>query len=247
MEERLHKLLARAGIASRRAAEQLIRDGRVRVNGAVVRSMGMKVDCSRDKVSFDGKPIDLEPHLYVLLNKPAGYVTTMADPQGRPTVAELVADLPQRLYPVGRLDLDTEGALLMTNDGALGNYILHPRYHVNKTYEALVRGEPSPDQLRSLATGVDIDGRRTSPAVIRVLERRKGHTLIEIIIHEGRKRQVRRMFQAISHRVVHLRRTAYGSLRLGSLPSGKYRVLSPNDVKKIFPEKIPFTIKNILA
>jgi 23S rRNA pseudouridine2605 synthase len=218
----------------------------VRVNGEVVRSMGVKVDVARDAVSFDGKPVALEQPLYVLLNKPAGYVTTMADPQGRPTVADLVVDLPQRLFPVGRLDLDTEGALLMTNDGELGNFILHPRYNVNKTYEALVRGEPSPDQLRSLQRGVELDGARTSPAVVRVLERRKDHTLLEIVIHEGKKRQVRRMFQAVNHRVVHLRRTAYGRLQLGALAPGTYRVLSPNDLKKIFPGKIPFTIKKIL-
>lgn len=248
MEERLHKILAQAGIASRRSAEQLIRDGRIWVNGEVVRAMGLKVDPERDTIAFDGKPIELaQPTVYVLLNKPAGYVTTMADPQGRPTVVDLVADLPQRLFPVGRLDLETEGALLMTNDGELGNFVLHPRYNVNKTYEALVTGTPAPERLRLLERGVEIDGVRTSPAAIRVLERRGGQTLIEIVIHEGKKRQVRKMFQAINHQVVHLRRTAYGSLRLGALPSGKYRLLSPNDLKRIFSGKIPFTIKNIPA
>lgn len=248
MEERLHKLLAQAGIASRRSAEQLIRDGRVRVNGEVVSAMGLKVDPTRDTITFDGKLIEFEPPtVYVLLNKPAGYVTTMSDPQKRPTVADLVADLPQRLFPVGRLDLETEGALLMTNDGELGNFVLHPRYNVNKTYEALVLGTPVPERLRLLELGVEIDGARTSPAAVRVLERRGKQTLIEIVIHEGKKRQVRKMFQAINHRVVQLRRTAYGNLRLGALPSGKYRFLSPNDLKKIFSGKIPFTIKNIPA
>ncbi len=248
MEERLHKILAQAGIASRRSAEQLIRDGRVRVNGEVVLAMGLKVDPKRDTIAFDGRPIELaQPTIYVLLNKPIGYVTTMADPQGRPTVADLVADLPHRLFPVGRLDLETEGALLMTNDGELGNFILHPRYNVNKTYEALVTGSPAPERLRLLERGLEIDGVRTSPAAIRVLERRGEQTLVELVIHEGKKRQVRKMFQAINHRVVHLRRTAYGSLRLGALPSGKYRFLSPNDLKKIFSGKIPFTIKNIPA
>ena len=248
MEERLHKLLAQAGIASRRSAEQLIRDGRVRVNGEVVSAMGLKVDPTRDTITFDGKLIEFEPPtVYVLLNKPAGYVTTMSDPQKRPTVADLVADLPQRLFPVGRLDLETEGALLMTNDGELGNFVLHPRYNVNKTYEALVLGTPGPERLRLLELGVEIDGARTSPAAVRVLERRGKQTLIEIVIHEGKKRQVRKMFQAINHRVVQLRRTAYGNLRLGALPSGKYRFLSPNDLKKIFSGKIPFTIKNIPA
>ena len=247
MLERLQKILARAGVASRRGAEELIRSGRVTVNGQVVQTMGLKIDPARDLVACNGQPIDFEQKIYVLVNKPAGYVTTLADPQGRPVVADLVADFPQRLLPVGRLDLDTEGALLMTNDGELGNFILHPRYEVNKTYEALVMGSPTREELRRLEMGVEIDGQRARPADIRILDRRGQRTLVEVVIHEGKKRQVRKMFQAINHRVIHLKRTAYGQLRLGRLAPGKYRILATDDLKKIFSGKIPFTIKNIPA
>jgi 23S rRNA pseudouridine2605 synthase len=245
MEERLQKILAKAGIASRRSAEQLIRDGRIRINGQVVMEMGCKADPSHDRITCDGKPIVFEEKSYVLLNKPAGYVTTLSDPQGRPVVSDLINGIPLRLFPVGRLDLDTEGALLMTNDGELGNAILHPRFEVKKTYEALVTGAPSLEKLRRLELGIEIDGGRTRPAIIRVLQQYKDQTLIEVIIHEGKKRQVRKMFQALNHRVLHLKRTAYGKLGLGTLPLGKFRVLAPDDLKKIFSGKIPFTIKNI--
>jgi 23S rRNA pseudouridine2605 synthase len=245
MEERLQKILAKAGIASRRSAEQLIRDGRIRINGQVVMEMGCKADPSHDRITCDGKPIVFEEKSYVLLNKPAGYVTTLSDPQGRPVVSDLINGIPLRLFPVGRLDLDTEGALLMTNDGELGNAILHPRFEVKKTYEALVTGAPSLEKLRRLELGIEIDGGRTRPAIIRVLKQYKDQTLIEVIIHEGKKRQVRKMFQALNHRVLHLKRTAYGKLGLGTLPLGKFRVLAPDDLKKIFSGKIPFTIKNI--
>jgi len=245
MEERLQKILAKAGIASRRSAERLIREGRIRINDQVVMEMGCKADPARDRITCDGKPIVFEEKVYVLLNKPAGYVTTLSDPQGRPVVADLLAAIPLRLFPVGRLDLDTEGALLMTNDGALANNILHPRFEVNKTYEALVAGSPSREKLQLLEQGIEIDGVKTRPASIRVLQRRPDRTLIEIIIHEGKKRQVRKMFQALNHRVLHLKRTAYGKLGLGALPLGKFRVLTPDDLKKIFSNKNPFTIKNI--
>ena len=247
MQERLQKILAQAGIASRRAAEQLILSGRITVNGQVIKTMGCKVDPVSDRISFDGNPINLEKKIYILLHKPAGYVTTLADPQRRHVVSELVADIPQRLFPVGRLDLDTEGALLMTNDGELGNQILHPRYEVKKTYEATVKGSPGAAKLRLLEQGIELDNGRTQPAAIKVISQTPDKSLIQIIIHEGKKRQVRKMFKAIGHDVLYLKRTAYGNLRLGSLPSGKYRVLSQNDLKKIFSGKIPFTIKNIPA
>ncbi|NLX19930.1 MAG: rRNA pseudouridine synthase [Desulfobulbus sp.] len=234
MEERLQKLLAKAGIASRRSAEQLIRDGRIQVNGQVVTNMGCKADPSRDCITFDGRQISSEQKMYILLNKPAGYVTTLSDPQKRPVVTDLVADIPFRLFPVGRLDIDTEGALLMTNDGALTNTILHPRFEIKKTYEALVSGIPSASALKHLSEGIEIDGVRTRPAKIRVLKKTHTQTLIEVVIHEGRKRQVRKMFQAIHHKVLHLKRVAYGKLTLGNLASGKYKTLSAADIKKIF-------------
>ncbi len=247
MEERLQKLLAKAGVASRRGAEQLICAGRIQVNGITITELGYKADPSRDTIAFDGKQIQFEQKIYVLLNKPAGYVTTMADPQGRPIVSELLRDFSERLFPVGRLDLETEGALLMTNDGELGNAILHPRFEVNKTYEAWVAGFPSAQELGRLERGIEIEGVMTQPAQIRVLKRAKNQSLVEVVIHEGKKRQVRKMFQAINHRVMHLKRTAYGELRLGTLAPGKYRILGASDLKKIFSNKISFTIKNILA
>ena len=245
MEERLQKILAKAGLASRRSAEQLIRDGRIYVNGHKVQEMGHKADPTRDLITCDGKPISFAQKVYILLNKPAGYVTTLSDPQGRPVVTDLLADIPLRLFPVGRLDLNTEGALLMTNDGALANSILHPRFEVKKTYEALVTGSPSAESLKRLEQGIEIEGIRPRPATVQVLKRTPTQTLIKIIIHEGKKRQVRKMFQAIHHRVLHLKRTAYGRLGLDALPLGKYRILSLNDLKKIFSGKNPFTIKNI--
>ena len=160
MEERLQKILAKAGIASRRNAEEMIRAGRIRVNGQVVTTMGCKVEPSRDQITCDGKLLVFEEKIYLLLNKPAGYVTTLADPQGRPVVTDLITGIAARLFPVGRLDLETEGALLMTNDGELANRILHPRFEVNKTYEALVAGAPSKEALALLAGGIEIDGVR---------------------------------------------------------------------------------------
>ncbi len=235
MEERLHKILAQAGIASRRKAEELIRQGRVQVDGLVVSAMGIKVDPDRQRITCDGRPLQRqEEPVYLLLNKPSGYVTTMRDPQGRPTVATLVADLGLRLFPVGRLDLDTEGALLMTNDGDVAQVVQHPSFQVEKTYEAEVWGKPTPEDIRRLEEGIMLEGRRTWPARIHRLRSERDQSTFEIIIHEGRKRQVRKMFAAIGHRVQRLRRVAYGRLRLGNLASGTYRRLTPAEVASIF-------------
>ena len=234
MEERLQKILARAGICSRRRAEQYIADGRVRVDGELVKRPGLKVDPELATITVDGKAVQREQTITLLLHKPPGYVTTMSDPQGRPIVTDLLPEIQYRVFPVGRLDLNSEGALIMTNDGALSNKILHPRFEVNKTYEATVKGVPRPAALRILEQGIVLDGRKTWPADLRILRKKKGSTTLEIIIHEGKKRQVRKMFQAIGHPVLRLKRTAYGSLRLGSIESGKYRILTKNDIKKIF-------------
>lgn len=245
MEERLQKILAKAGIASRRKAEELIRAGRVAVDGRIVTELGTKVDPQKSTITFDGKPLVREEFVYILLNKPAGYVTTLADPQGRPIVTDLLQGIAQRVFPVGRLDYETEGALILTNDGSLGQYIQHPRYEVNKTYVATVPGTPSASKIRQLETGIVVDGHRTWPAKVRVLEQKKTETILELTIHEGKKRQVRKMLAAIGHPVRNLTRTAYGNLRLGNLPAGKYRLLTRNDLKKIFSGKIPFTFKKI--
>jgi len=237
---RLQKYLAGCGVASRRKAEGLIAQGRVSVDGEIVLAMGSQIDPARQEIRLDGKLVT--PHddlLYLLLNKPQGYVTTMSDPQGRPIVTSLLKGIKARLFPVGRLDLDTEGALLLTNDGELAQKIQHPSYEVTKTYEAQVLGCPSAALLQKLEQGILLEGRKTAPARIMLIARQSGTCTIRITIHEGRKRQVRKMFQAIGHPVVHLKRIAYGHLFLQGLPAGTYRVLTPEDLKKIFIKKIP--------
>ena len=245
MEERLQKILARAGIASRRKAEELIRQGRVAVDGRAMTEPGVKADPDRARITVDGRPVTQEKKIYILLNKPAGYVTTLSDPQGRPIVTDLLSGVPQRVFPVGRLDFDTEGALLLTNDGRLAHFILHPRYEVDRTYIAVVDGTPSGAGIKRLQEGVLLDGKRTWPAQVRRLARGKETTTLEIVIHEGKKRQVRRMLAEIGHPVRTLKRTAYGGLQLGSLAPGSYRILTQKDLKKIFSGKIPFTFKKL--
>lgn len=235
MMERLQKVLAAAGIGSRRAAEEYIAAGRVMVDGCRVTRMGVQVDPRRQKITFDGKPLVFPSEkVTVLLNKPAGFVTTMHDPQGRPLVGSLIKEPGLRLFPVGRLDLETEGALLLTNDGELANRILHPRFEIKRTYQATVRGVPAPTALQSLRQGIELEGKMTWPARIRPLRRRDGDCTLEVVIHEGRKRQVRKMFAAIGHPVLHLKRVAYGGLRLGDLAVGGYRRLTESDLRRIF-------------
>ena len=232
---RLQKYLAQCGIASRRKAETLIAEGRVSVDGRIVETMGMKIDPGEQKIVFDGKQVMPEKQkLYFLLNKPQGYVTTVADPQGRPIVTDLIHDIEERLFPVGRLDLDTQGALLLTNDGDLAQKMQHPSYEVTKTYEAVVSGQPKQKNLDSLKKGILLEGKKTSPAQLSVIKSFSGSTLLHITIHEGRKRQVRKMFGAIGHPVKRLKRIAYGSLYLNNLPEGSYRRLNKGDLQKIF-------------
>ncbi|MFH7321116.1 pseudouridine synthase [Desulfurivibrio sp. D14AmB] len=240
MKERLQKVLARAGIGSRRAAEGYIAAGRVMVDGCRVSQMGLQVDPECQRITFDGRPLSFpEEKITVLLNKPAGYVTTMHDPQGRPLVGSLVKEPGLRLFPVGRLDLETEGALLLTNDGDLANRILHPRYEIKRTYQATVKGVPAAAALQALRQGIELEGRRTWPAQIRTLRRREGECTLEVIIHEGRKRQVRKMFAAIGHPVLRLKRVAYGGLRLGDLASGAHRRLTAADIRRLFQGSPP--------
>lgn len=239
MEERLQKILARSGIASRRVAEQLIKDGKVSVDGKVVTEMGLRLDPDCHCIEFEGRPLTLEEQkIYILLNKPRGYVTTMRDPQGRPIVNSLLkGTVKERVFPVGRLDLDTEGALLLTNDGELAQRVQHPSHEVNKTYEARVAGLPSTRELARLEKGILLEGAMTWPAKIRMLAQSKKDTTIRIVIHEGKKRQVRKMFDAIGHRVLALKRIAYGRLGLGDLEVGKFRFLTPADIDLIFSDK----------
>ena len=235
MQVRLQKVLARAGIASRRKAEELIRAGKVRVDGQVVTEMGTRVDPERQKIECDGLPVlATEKKVYILLNKPAGFLSTVSDPQGRPIVTDLLPNIQARIYPVGRLDLDTEGALLLTNDGELAQKVLHPSFEVKKTYIARVKGKPTPPTLEALAGGIELEGRRTWPAELTILESRERLSTIKITIHEGRKRQVRKMFKAVGHPVIELKRIAYGQLTLGKLKTGEYRLLTSEDIIKIF-------------
>src|SRR4051812_2777654 len=209
--ERLQKILSAAGVASRRLSEELILQGRVSVNGETVRELGTKADPATDEIKVDGRRIKTaQRKRYVLLNKPRGYITTRSDPQGRPTVMDLLQGVKEYVYPVGRLDYDSEGLLLLTNDGELATRLAHPRHEVDKVYQARVRGVPDDHVLDRLAKGVTIDGRRTAPARVRASEpivRESGeHTIVELTIHEGRQRQVRKMFEAVGHPVVRLKR-----------------------------------------
>jgi 23S rRNA pseudouridine2605 synthase len=238
MKERLQKILAGAGIASRRRAEEYIRQGRVKVDGQLVQEMGLRVDPRRQRIEFDGKLVATrETPVYLLLNKPRGYLSTLSDPQGRPIITDLLPGVDARVFPVGRLDLDSEGALLLTNDGELAQQILHPSYEVKKTYIARVAGKPEADRLRELEEGIVIEGKRTWPAQLKLLAAEPTGSTFEVIIHEGRKRQIRKMFAAIGHPVLQLKRIAYGNLKLGNLPVGKFRLLTPLDLERIWPKR----------
>lgn len=236
MQVRLQKYLAQSGVASRRGAEEMIRDGRVRVDGKIVTEMGLKIDPESQCVQCDNKKVKPFEHplVYILLNKPRGYVTTLSDPQGRPIVTSLLNNISTRVFPVGRLDLDTEGALLLTNDGELAHKILHPSHETTKSYEALVQGIPAKGKIKALEAGIELEGRKTWPAKISLIKRKEPNMLFRIMIHEGRKRQIRKMFQAIGHPVIALKRVAYGKLALGSLKTGSYRFLSAKELEKIF-------------
>ena len=231
--ERLQKLLARAGIGSRRACEELIAAGRVRVDGEVAR-LGRRADPATHRIELDGVPVVVRDDLvYYLLNKPSGVVTTASDPQGRPTVVGLVPDEP-RVFSVGRLDTDTEGLLVLTNDGELTQLLTHPSGGVVKTYVAEVRGVPKPGALAALRDGVELDDGLTAPASVRVVQRHHGNAMIELGLHEGRNRQVRRMCDAIGHPVVRLVRTRIGPVRDDRLRPGSWRALRPPEVRALY-------------
>ena len=231
---RLQKYLSEAGVASRRKAEEMIRSGLVRVNGAVAQ-IGDSVDPKKDTVAVRGKVIKKQTNLrYILLNKPRGYVTTTDDELGRKCVLELVKDVKERIYPVGRLDRVSEGALILTNDGAFANAMMHPSKHVPKTYRVTVRPEAKSEQIDILSTGVEIDGRMTAPAEVRVLQKEEGRAVLEIVLYEGRNRQIRKMCEAVGLEVARLKRTAVGSVKLGMLQTGQWRDLTEDEVEKLF-------------
>jgi pseudouridine synthase len=229
---RLQKLLSQAGVASRRAAEKLIADGRVAINGETVRAMGTKADPAHDDIRVDGRRLRPPQRTrYILVNKPAGYVTTRSDPQRRPTVIDLLPDVREYVYPVGRLDYDSEGLLLLTNDGDLAAQLTHPRHGVERTYEVRVAGTPDTDALEDLRNGIVLDGRRTLSADVALLNpRRTPDALLRLTIREGRNRQVRRMCEAVGHPVRALRRVRIGPLEDRHLKVGRWRELTTKEV-----------------
>ena len=236
MLARLQKILSAAGVASRRASEQLILEGRVTVNGETIRELGTKADPEKDAIKVDGRRIKTDPaKRYIALYKPKGYVTTRKDPEGRRTVMDLIDDS-QYIYPVGRLDYDTEGLVLMTTDGDLAARLMHPRHEVDKEYEVIVLGAPDPRAIEKLKKGVYIEGGRTSPAHVHVGSTVKGHkptTLLMITIREGRNRQIRKMCSAVGLPVRDLRRIRMGPITLGRLKPGQWRDLTPPELKRL--------------
>lgn len=231
---RLQKYLAVCGIASRRASEKIIIDGRVSVNGKTVTQLGTCVDELLDIVTVDGSPVspESEKH-YIAYNKPIGEVTTAHDPEGRSTVMDKFSDYPVRLFPVGRLDYDSEGLILLTNDGDMMNRVLHPSHEVLKTYWTKMSNHVTPDEITALRKGVMIDGKITSPASVRLIRENIFDTVLLISIHEGRNRQVRRMAEAVGHKVISLRRVGFGPVSLGDLPVGMWRPLTAAEISKL--------------
>jgi len=233
--ERLQKLIARAGIASRRAAEQLILDGDVTVNGRVVRELGSKADPAVDHIKVRGKLLLFKtPQTYLMLNKPKGYVTTLRDPEGRPTVADLLHGVKGRVFPIGRLDFDTEGLLLFTNDGELAQRLMHPRHEVPKTYLAKVKGKIADDEIATLQSGgIHLPGGVTAPCRVRRVREAEENSWIEVTLHEGKKRQVRMMLDRVGRPVLKLKRIAYGGVNLGDLEPGRFRFLRSEEVRRL--------------
>jgi len=229
---RLNRFLACCGLGSRRAVERYITSGRVKVNGKVVTELATVVDHQRDRVAFDDEPLSLGGgDAYILLNKPRGYLTTARDDFGRPTVTEPVRGFPHRVFPVGRLDMNSTGLVLLTNDGELAYRLSHPRYEIKKTYLAKVQGQPQEADLARLRQGIQLEEGKTSPAQIEVKSEAADYTLIQVEVHEGKKRQIRKMFRAIGHRVLELERIRLGNIQLGDLKRGEWRELRDDEIR----------------
>lgn len=230
---RLQKFMSECGVASRRKSEELIESGKVRVNGAVA-SLGDKINPKKDTVTVNGKKIvKQKEHKYIMLHKPRGFITTMSDEMERKCVAQLISDVPQRVYPVGRLDRDSEGLLLFTNDGEFTNALTHPKKHVSKTYRVTVRPGITDEQLSAITEGIIIDDRKTAPAEVRVVTKEENRVVLEIILYEGRNRQIRKMCEQLGLEVARLKRTAIGSVKLGMLKQGDWRELTEDEVRKL--------------
>ena len=234
MQERLQKIISAAGAASRRKAEELILEGSVTVNGQVVTELGTKADPEKDAIKVSGKLIHLPQNkTYIVLNKPRGFITSMKDPEGRPVVTELLKGVKARVVPVGRLDYDTEGLLIMTNDGDLAHSLMHPSHEMPKLYLAKVKGVIEDKAIERLRSGVKLREGITAPAKVEKLKKSDANSWIEITVHEGRYRQVRRMLEGVGYPVIKLIRVTYGSLALGNVPLGKYRYLTPDEIKRL--------------
>ncbi|NGM81527.1 rRNA pseudouridine synthase [Paenibacillus sp. 7124] len=230
--ERLQKILAQAGVASRRKCEELILAGKVEVNGEVVTTLGTKADPGTDIIKVSGKPISGENKVYIMFNKPKGVITSASDPKGRKIVTDYMKGIKERVYPIGRLDYDTEGLLLLTNDGEFANLLTHPKHHVPKTYLATVKGIPHGTALDKLKQGIKLEDGMTAPAEVEYkdVDEESNESVISITIHEGRNRQVRRMFEAISHPVIRLKRISFGDILLQNLKRGSFRHLTKDEI-----------------
>ncbi|AST59097.1 pseudouridine synthase [Thermoanaerobacterium thermosaccharolyticum] len=229
--ERLQKYLAECGIASRRKCEQLILDGKIKVNGTVIKNLGIKIDPDKDIVEYDGRVVAKVQHnIYIMLNKPTGFITTVKDQFGRPSVLDIIK-IKDRIYPVGRLDCDTSGLLLLTNDGDIANKLMHPKHEIDKVYIAKIRGIPDDKDLDRFRNGLLLDNRLTAKAKIEILKKINNDALVKIVIHEGRNRQIRRMCELIGHPVMTLKRIKIGDLELGNLKVGQWRYLSGEEVQ----------------
>ena len=233
-KERLQKVMAGAGIASRRKCEELIAEGAVKVNGQQVTEQGIKVDPQKDKIQVQGKLINRpEDKVYLLMYKPRGYVTTLNDPQGRKTIVDLLKKIKERVYPVGRLDYDSEGLLLVTNDGELANALIHPSHEVKKTYLVTVAGIPLPKSLEQMSKGLELEDGITAPTQVTLVEILDDRSLLEITVHEGKNRLVRRMCEKIGHPVLRLKRIKLGTLNIKGVKPGQYRLLNPKEVREL--------------
>lgn len=232
-KERLQKILAHAGVASRREAEGLIQQGRVSVNGQIITQMGTKADPVRDEIRVDGQPIQAAPRaMYIMLNKPQGTLSSMDDDRGRRSLSDLV-QVPTRMYPVGRLDVNSEGLVLLTNDGNLANLLTHPRYQHEKEYRVLVNGHPSKKTLAAWERGIILDGQQTAPARVDVIRQEKDSTWLRVVMREGRKRQIRRVASMLGHPVRELKRVRLGPLHLGTLATGQWRYLTSKEIGEL--------------
>lgn len=231
MKIRLNKFIAQAGVSSRREADRLIEAGRVKINGRVVNSLGIQVEEDRDRIEVDGRVLETKKQpTYIMMNKPPGYLVTLKDPFRRPTIMELLPPLQNRVYPVGRLDNDSEGLLLLTNDGELAHKLMHPRYHIRKVYLVKVKGNPESSKLRLLEKGIYLDGKKTAPAKIKRMSATPRGTLLRVEIHEGRKREIRRMFGSQGHTVTALQRISFAELGLKNLKPGQWRPLTAKEI-----------------